>query len=142
MSDITIGETTSCLIAQVAKVHRYYAGTLLASLDLHPGQEFLLMHLWAEDGLPQGVLAERMQIEPPTLTRMLQRLEVLGFVQRRRDAEDARIYRVYLTDSGWSLREPVCRCWHKLEQRTLANLSLQEQLLLRRLLMQVLANLS
>jgi MarR family transcriptional regulator, organic hydroperoxide resistance regulator len=135
-------ETVSYLLVRLAKAHRSNAAALLADLCLYVGQELLLMHLWQEDGLAQSDLAERLQIEPPTLTKMLQRLEGCGLVARRRDPEDTRICRAYLTDSGRSLQKPVEQRWHKLEAKALANLTLEERLLLRRLLLQVIHNLS
>lgn len=135
-------ETVSYLLVRLAKAHRSNAAVLLHDLCLYVGQELLLMHLWQEDGLAQSVLAERLQIEPPTLTKMLQRLEGCGLVERRRDLEDTRICRAYLTDSGRSLQTPIEQRWHQLEAKTLANLTLEERVLLRRLLLQVIHNLS
>jgi MarR family transcriptional regulator, organic hydroperoxide resistance regulator len=134
MPDDPIQESISCLIVKVARAHRTLAATLLAELDLYPGQEFLLMQLWREDGLPQS--------EPPTLTKMLHRLEGCGVVERKRDPVDARVCRVHLTDRGYALREPVEQFWQTLELTTLANLSLEEKLLLRRLLLQLAQNLA
>jgi MarR family transcriptional regulator, organic hydroperoxide resistance regulator len=138
----SIDETVSYLLVKLAKVHRNYASTLLANFGLYVGQELLLMHLWQSDGLSQSELVERLQVEPPTLSKMLQRLEGCGLVERRRDPEDTRICRAYLTDSGRSLQRPVEHCWRQLEAKTLANLTLEERVLLRRLLMQVIRNLN
>jgi DNA-binding MarR family transcriptional regulator len=142
MPDDPIQESISCLIVKVARAHRTLAATLLAELDLYPGQEFLLMQLWREDGLPQSELCARLEVEPPTLTKMLHRLEGCGVVERKRDPVDARICRVHLTDRGYALQEPVEKLWQTLESRTLANLSLEEKLLLRRLLLQLAQNLA
>jgi MarR family transcriptional regulator, organic hydroperoxide resistance regulator len=73
---------------------------------------------------------------------MLQRMEQAGFIERRADPEDARVTRVYLTERGRSLEQPVLDVWKKLEAQTVAGLSATEQALLSRLLQQVSANLS
>jgi len=65
-----------------------------------------------------------------------------GLVERRTDSEDQRVSRVYLTNEGHSLQEPVEGVWHELEAQCLANLTLEEQILLRRLLLQVYENLT
>ncbi len=50
------------------------------------------------EGINQGKLAELLDVEPITLCRMVDRLEEAGFVERRRDPEDRRAWRIYLTD--------------------------------------------
>ncbi|KYC39960.1 transcriptional regulator [Scytonema hofmannii PCC 7110] len=142
MTEKPMQETIGYLMVQVSKVHRNEACKVLGDMGLYVGQEILLMHLWENDGLIQSDLALKMQVEAPTLTKMLNRMEKVGLLQRRRDEEDARICRIYLTDAGRSLQKPVTQAWNLLEKRILANLTLEEQLLLRRLLLQVHNNLS
>ncbi|MEL6384374.1 MAG: MarR family transcriptional regulator [Cyanobacteria bacterium J06626_18] len=110
---------------------------MLADHGLYIGQEILLMHLWEQDGRSQSELADLMEVEPPTLTKMLNRLERSGLLERQRDALDARVYRVYLTEAGRALEEPIRRLWQELEVRITAHFTLEEQIILRRLLMQI-----
>jgi DNA-binding MarR family transcriptional regulator len=137
-----IPETISYLIVQLCKAHRGLAEDLLSGLHLHAGQEIFLLHLWEQDGQTQSQLAENMCVQPPTVNKMLSRLEAAGLVERRPDPEDNRVSRVYLTAQSRALEQEVEAMWNKLEERTLANLSLEERLLLRRLLMQVHQNLA
>lgn len=136
-----IEETISFLLAQVCKAHRNAANTALQTIELHVGQEMVLFQLAREDGQTQTQLAERMCIEAPTLTRMLQRMERDSIVKRMSDDDDARISRVYLTERGQQLQPSITTCWLALEQQTLADLTQEERLLLRRLLLQVRTNL-
>lgn len=129
-------------MVQVCKAHRNQAAAVLAELGLHTGQEILLMHLWEHDGLIQSELASLMQVEAPTLTKMIHRMEKAGFLERRKDEEDARICRIYLTQAGRSLQKPVTCAWNLLEKRVLANLTQEEQFVFRRLLLQVRNNLT
>jgi DNA-binding MarR family transcriptional regulator len=69
-------------------------------------------------------------------------MEKAGFLERRKDEEDARICRIYLTQAGRSLQEPVTCAWNLLEKRVLANLTLEDQFVFRRLLLQVRNNLT
>jgi len=126
----------------VHKAHRARAEAALNRLGLHTGQEMLLLRLWIEEGIPQSQLAVSMGVEPPTATKMLQRMEHAGLIERRPDPEDARVSRVYLTERGRALEQPVLEVWKQLEAQTVAGLSPTELALLRRLLMQVAANLS
>ena len=129
-------------VLQIHKAHRSRAEAALNKLGLHTGQEMLLLQLWIEEGIPQSQLAASMEVETPTATKMLQRMERAGLIERRPDPEDARISRVYLTERGRALEQPVLDVWKQLEAQTVAGLSLTEQALLHRLLMQILTNLS
>lgn len=52
------------------------------------------------DGMRQGVLAERLGIEAPSLVRSLDQLVEAGFVERHEDAVDRRAKTLHLTDAG------------------------------------------
>src|SRR6266581_52322 len=129
-------------LLQIHKAHRQHAELAFNKLGVHTGQEMILLQLWIEEGIPQSQLAACMGVEPPTATKMLQRMERAGLIERRPDPEDARISRVYLTERGRALEQPVLEVWRQLEAQTVGGLSSTEQALLRRLLMQVAANLS
>ena len=100
-----------------------------------------LVELWQDDGLRCGDLADRLGVEPPTVTRTLRRLESCGLVERRADPEDARSLRVYLTRQGRELEEPVLRCWERAEQTVLAGMNGRERQTFRNLLCRVRSNL-
>ncbi|MDQ3911651.1 MAG: MarR family transcriptional regulator [Actinomycetota bacterium] len=137
-----IGKTTGYLLARVCKAHRGSVGAALAEVGLHVGQEMVLLHLWQRDELSPSELAERLGVEPPTVTNMLNRMERAGLLKRYRDREDARCARAYLTEKGWELREPVESRWEAVEDRAFAGISARERALLRRLLKRIHDNLT
>ncbi len=139
---MSIKSTTGYMLAQACKHHRQRAEVLLNEIGLHVGQEMLLSGLWEKEGLTQTELADYVMIQPATVTNMLQRLERAGIVERRPDAEDQRISRVYATKKGRGLKEAVEEQWGKLEQESFAGFSIEERVLLRRLLLQVYRNLA
>jgi MarR family transcriptional regulator, organic hydroperoxide resistance regulator len=132
----------SHLLIQICRAHRYNAEIALNELGLHTGQEMILFQLWDEEGITPTQIAETLCVEPPTVTKMLQRLEKSGFVERRPDPEDGRISRIYLTSEGKSLQIPVQQVWNRLEAQTINGLSDMEQALLKRLLLQIQGNLA
>jgi MarR family transcriptional regulator, organic hydroperoxide resistance regulator len=134
-------EYTSFVLAKVCKAHRAYVDALLAEHGLHVGQEMVLLELWQEDGLRARELAVRLGVEPPTVTKMLRRLERCGLVERCQDPADARSFRIHLTEKGRALEEPVARCWAQTEQTALAGLSAGERRTFRKLLSRVRNNL-
>ena len=124
-----------------AEMRRNYA-EMLRELNLHVGQEQLLCRLWKEDGITQIQLSERLNCEPPTITNMVKSLENHGFVVRKKDPEDGRVSRVYLTQAGRDLSEPIEQIWKKQQGKLLAGILPEERLLLRRLMKQMADNLS
>ena len=130
------------MLAQACKLHRQRAEALLNEIGLHVGQEMLLSSLWEKEGLTQTELADCMMIQSATVTNMLQRMERSGFVERRPDAKDQRISRVYATEKGRGLEEAVEEQWGRLEQESFAGFSVEERVLLRRLLLQVYRSLA
>lgn len=140
MRQKAIPETLGFLLAQICRGHRGKAQERLSQIGLHTGQEMFLLRLWRKDGQTQTELADEICIQPATITRMIDRLTKEGLVERQEDAEDRRVSRVYLTEAGRALRQPVEDIWHELEQESFANLTLDEQVLLRRLLLQVREN--
>ena len=57
----------------------------------------VLVHLARAEGIIQSGLAEILEVERMTLGRLIDRLEVAGWVERRRDSKDRRVRRLYLT---------------------------------------------
>lgn len=86
---------------------------LLRELGLTYPQYIALTVLWREGTVPVGTICKRMRLDPSTVTPLLKRLEVLGFVTRRRGEADERQVFVSLTASGSSLRDrapDITRC--------------------------------
>ena len=129
------------MLANVCKLHRQRAEVLLTEIGLHVGQEMLLCGLWDKEGITQTELAEKVMIQPATVTNMLKRLEREAIVERRPDTEDQRISRVYTTEKGRDIEEAVQETWSQLEQEAFGGLNVEERFLLRRLLLQVYQNL-
>jgi DNA-binding MarR family transcriptional regulator len=136
-----IRQNTSFALAKVCRVHRAHFGELLSEHGLHVGQEMVLVELWEDDGLRVGELADRLCVEPPTITKMLRRLEACGRLERRADPEDARSVRVYLTRQGRALEEPVLGCWERAEQKMLAGMDDTDRQTFRKMLDRVRSSL-
>ena len=141
MADELISESIGTLLVQICRAHRNKAHELLSRIDLYPGQEFLLINLRSHDGLTHTEIAENLCVQPATLSKMLDRLVKTGLVQRKMDPDDQRVSRVYLTEKGRDLLQPIEEVWDELEKVSFANLTLEERLLLRRILLQVYENL-
>ncbi|MGF7087583.1 DNA-binding MarR family transcriptional regulator [Kroppenstedtia sanguinis] len=124
-----------------SQTRRNYSG-LLHEFNLHVGQEHALCQLWMEEGITQLELSQRMGCEPSTLTNMLKKLENYGLIYRQRDDVDGRVSRVYLTPEGRALQRPIQEIWRREQEKLLTGILPEERLLLRRLLQQMLENIS
>jgi MarR family transcriptional regulator, organic hydroperoxide resistance regulator len=129
------------LLVQLCRAHRNLVAGALEGLHVHVGQEHVVYRLAVEQGITQAQLAEALCVDASTVTKMLQRLERDGVVERRADPEDARVQRVYLTPNGTRLVQPVVDIWRGAEARLMAGMTEAEWVLARRLLLQMLSNL-
>lgn len=124
-----------------AKMRKDYSDAL-REVDIYVGQDHLLWQLWNQDGITQTELCERLGCEPPTLTNMVKKLESYGLLTRKKDAIDARVTRVFLTEEGRQIRTPIDDIWEKHQEKMLKGISTEELTILKRLLHQIDANLS
>ena len=141
MTEPTEAESLDSLFAQICRLKHARIHTLLETLSLYRGQPSVLQALWEQEGLMHTELARRLQVQPATITKMLQRMEKAGFVERRPDPDDQRVSRVYLTDAGRAVRADVQQVWRQLEEEAFASFTLEERVLLRRFFLQVRENL-
>ncbi|WP_406345141.1 MarR family winged helix-turn-helix transcriptional regulator [Streptomyces sp. NBC_00648] len=135
------GGPISHAVSRVARLHRVAAGRLLRATGLYAGQEILMMHLWDAGAVRQSELIKALELDPSTVTKMLQRLEQTGQVRRRPDPADRRASLVEATEASCALHDAVEAAWNGLEEKTLAGLTTAERAELARLLNKVEANL-
>ncbi|MGO4407977.1 MarR family winged helix-turn-helix transcriptional regulator [Bosea sp. RAF48] len=76
---------------------------MLDGLGVTYTQYLALSTLWEKDGLTIGAIAERLALEPSTITPAVKRLEAAGFLSRRRSTTDERLVEVHLTEKGREL---------------------------------------
>jgi DNA-binding MarR family transcriptional regulator len=74
---------------------------------LSPSQLSALTSVEAHGPMTLGALAEHERVAPPSVTKVVGKLEELGLVTRQADASDRRVCRVSLTDAGAALLAEV-----------------------------------
>ena len=141
MTDNADSDGINDLVREMCKLHYSRARILLNSIGLHRGQPPVLRALQAQEGLSHSQLATRLRIKPSTVTRMIQRMERAGFVERRQDSQDERVRRVYLTRSGRATGELLGQVDRQLEEEASRGLSPEERALLSRILSRICDNL-
>lgn len=78
---------------------------ILEKLGLTYTQYITIIALWETDNQTVSELGEKLFLESNTLTPILKKLEVMGYLARQRDPEDERQVRICLTKNGRRLRE-------------------------------------
>lgn len=123
----TAGEgPMSYAIFQLARAHRARAAAMLREMDLHPGQELLLMQLLDRDGQTQSELLESVGLDHSTVSKSLRRMQDAGLLVREPAEHDRRVMVVHLTDKGRAMREPIAAMWRALEETSALNLSAEQ----------------
>src|SRR5215469_9630678 len=95
------------IISDVARMLKTYADYKGAQFGATRAQWVVLVRLDRFEGLRQSELAEMLDLQPITLTRLLDRLCDNGLIERRPDPNDRRAKRLYLTAAARPLLEQL-----------------------------------
>src|SRR5579871_7074057 len=106
----------------VARLLRTYADQRAAEFGITRAQWAVMARLDRSEGLKQAELAEMLDLQPITLTRLLDRLCDSGLIQRRSDPEDRRAKRLFLTAAARPLLEHLDRLGEELMATALAGI--------------------
>ena len=110
-------------LGPIRQALRRINGRALAPLGISTAQAYPLVLIAQNDGIRQGELADRLDIEGPTLVRMLDQLGAMGLVDRRPDPADQRAKTLHLTSAGEALAERVEPVLYSTRARLLADVS-------------------
>ena len=95
------------LISDVARLLRTCADQRARAHGMTRAQWAVLLRLERHEGLKHSDLAELLDIQPITLTRLVDRLCENGLIERRADPKDRRAKRLYLTDQARPLIDQI-----------------------------------
>jgi MarR family transcriptional regulator, transcriptional regulator for hemolysin len=84
------------VLAELQRLVRAYADKQAARYGITRAQWAVLAKVERFEGLKQSELAEQMEMQPITLTRLIDRLCENGWIERRSDDADRRVNRLYL----------------------------------------------
>jgi DNA-binding MarR family transcriptional regulator len=78
---------------------------LLKPLGLTHPQYLVMIALWQKESLSVSEISRLLELEPPSVSPVLKRLESAGLIERHRDAVDERSVRLTLTAAGRELKQ-------------------------------------
>ncbi|MFI6504091.1 MarR family winged helix-turn-helix transcriptional regulator [Nonomuraea typhae] len=96
------------VVALLKRAKTYETMGLAAGVRLDQPEAQVLVHL-VDSGEPRriGAIAQALQVESPHVTRTVTKLERQGLVERVRDPDDGRAWRIWLTAHGTEVAQ-VC----------------------------------
>ncbi len=108
------------MLNDVARLLRTYADYKAAQFGMTRAQWAVLVRVERSEGLNQSELAEVLDLQPITLTRLLDKLCDSGLIERRPDPADRRAKRLYLTPAARPLLERLSALGEETMANTLA----------------------
>jgi MarR family transcriptional regulator, transcriptional regulator for hemolysin len=100
MAEIPVKREIAFIIMDVARLLKTYADQRARQFGISRAQWAVLIRIERSEGLKQTELAELLDLQPISLTRLLDRLANNGLIERRADPNDRRANRLYLTPAA------------------------------------------
>lgn len=132
---------TIVVLSQVMHLGCQRAKQLFEQYDLKPGHAGILFVLNQDGEMSQRELAKKLNLTPPSITSAIQKMEKLDYIRREVDRNDQRVMRLSITEKGTSCVEHIFEVGRQMDELTFRGMSMEEKLLLKRLLIQIRGNL-
>jgi MarR family transcriptional regulator for hemolysin len=123
MLPLSLNKEFAYIINDVGRMIRTYADYKAKEFGITRAQWVVLARLDRFEGLKQSELAEMLDLQPITVTRLLDRLCQAGLIERRLDPEDRRAKRLFLTPAARPLLERLNDLGEELMRTALAGVS-------------------
>jgi DNA-binding MarR family transcriptional regulator len=126
-----------CIVFLLAKAYQKAYANLkrhLASYGLTPIQYLIVEALKDGEGVSAGELGKKLVLDSATLSGVLDRLAEKDWIIKEIDSADRRSLRIYLGDRARKVAEPLSEEREKANEEIMSNLSMEEKILLKRLL--------
>jgi MarR family transcriptional regulator, organic hydroperoxide resistance regulator len=131
---MNLDECIFFLLAKCSQTGSRFWAQKVAPLGVTAVQAMVLGFLSEEDLVSSRQLGERTVLDSATLTGILDRLEGVGYIQRRSNPEDRRAIVIGLTAKGKEVADIIRILVEEANREFLAGLSKEEEAMLRGLL--------
>lgn len=142
MSRIIPPDNIGLLIGDVSRMIRTVYDRRVEPMGLTRAQWRTMVRLSRLEGCTQTELAAELEIEKPSLGRVIDRLEAKGWVERRADARDGRSKRLYLTAKAKPVLDEMHVMVDDMQARVFAGLSPADEEQLQDMMVLVKGNLA
>jgi DNA-binding MarR family transcriptional regulator len=134
-------DSAGFLVNHLARLFARDLQVRIKPLGLSTGTFPALLVLWESDGLTQRELIARLDVEQPTMTNTLARMERDGLIRRAKDPADGRAQRIWLTESARALEGPATAAAEAVNALALERLTPEERTAFLALVRKVIAGL-
>ncbi|CCE08625.1 putative transcriptional regulator, MarR family [Bradyrhizobium sp. STM 3843] len=110
-------------LGELQRLVRVYADKEAARFGMTRAQWAVLARVERNEGMKQSELAEQMEMQPITLTRLIDKLADAGLIERRGDDNDRRVNRLYLQKAARPLLAKLAELKLELTETALAGIS-------------------
>ena len=118
------------LLSDLARLLKTYVDQQARQFGMTRAQWQVLSRLERSEGLKQAELAEMLDLQPITLTRLVDRLCDNGLIERRADPNDRRAKRLFLTEEARPLMDRLAVFGEEIMGEVLAGIDAGEVKLL------------
>ena len=118
------------LLSDLARLLKTYVDQQARRFGMTRAQWQVLSRLERSEGLKQAELAEMLDLQPITLTRLVDRLCANGLIERRADPDDRRAKRLFLTEEARPLMDRLAVFGEEIMGEVLAGIDAGEVKLL------------
>lgn len=116
------------ILFQIELLKRRKVQRFLLEIGLTPGQgqARILIYLSSHSSVTQKEIADGCMLDVTTMSRVLNKMEEMELIIRRRDPGCRRAYQISLTEAGRQKAEEVSRGFERLEEILAGNLTEEE----------------
>ena len=126
-----------CSVFLLAKAYQKAHGLVkkrLKPFGLTNIQHLVLEGLWYQDGVTASELGKMLRLDKATLSGVLERMADANWVVKEQDTSDKRVIRLYPSQQANALKGRLIEARQKANEELLADFNLEEKVLLKRML--------
>ncbi len=126
-----------CTIFMLAKAYQKAHGRFKAQLrpyDLTNLQHLVLEGLWYQQGVTAAELGKLLVLDKATLSGVLDRMFESGWIEKARDPDDGRVFRLSTTPKAEALKKELIDLRTKANEELLEGFTPEEKVVFKRLL--------
>lgn len=142
MADFNVQDTLGYLVSKANQSMKNYFTHMLKTnnLKITVEQWAILNIVYASPGISQTEIAHTTQTDQANVMRMIDLLERKTFIDRKKDENDRRVQRIYLTSEGETMLTTVIPIAEEVNRMSATGISAAELKLLKKLLRQIRTN--
>ncbi len=97
------------------------------NLEITPEQWVVMYYLWQDNGLSVGEISKRTHKDFANVTRIIAKLEKLGYVSKNKSKKDSRSSIIHILPKADEIKDKIQNCWKQSTELALDNISQSEQ---------------